>query len=123
MIDYVSLHFKREEFKCGCGCGLDTIDALTLEIAEFVRNINGDKPITPSSGHRCREYNAKVGGAARSQHLVGRAVDLPVDDPKAVYDILCDTYPNAFGFGVYNTFVHIDTRTDGPARWDNRTNK
>ncbi len=115
----LSPHFKRSEFACNCNCGSDTIDVETLMICETVRNYV-DKPITPSSGHRCQPYNYKVGGSVVSEHLEGRAVDLPVPNPYKVYKMLCKKYPNQYGFGVYDTFVHVDSRTHGPARWDNR---
>ena len=35
-------------------------------------------PIVISSGYRCRPHNSRVGGAARSKHLQGRAADLVV---------------------------------------------
>lgn len=113
----LSEHFSRYEFACKCGCGLDTIDAETLNLCEVVREIEG-KPITPNSGHRCYFHNKAVEGGPNSQHLHGRAADLPVSDPKKVYDKLCNRYPNKYGFGRYKSFVHVDARSNGPARWE-----
>ena len=67
--------------------------------------------------HGAQIITRRVGGATNSQHVKARAMDLPVSDPQALYDHLCKTYPGKYGFGVYKSFVHIDTRTDGPARW------
>lgn len=39
---------------------------------------NYNKPVIISSGFRCMELNAKVGGARNSQHLIGQAADFKV---------------------------------------------
>jgi zinc D-Ala-D-Ala carboxypeptidase len=119
-IGHLSDHFWRYEVACKCGCGADSMDVETLHLAELVRDFV-DAPISPSSGYRCLEYNRKIGSGDKSQHPKARAMDLPVPDPTKVYDYLCRLYPDRFGFGLYDTFVHIDTRTIGPARWDNRS--
>ncbi|TFH85253.1 DUF882 domain-containing protein [Billgrantia azerbaijanica] len=113
----LSTHFKRSEFACHCQCGFDTIDAATLEILEAVRQ-HFDAPVTVTSAARCRAHNASVGGASRSQHLYGRAADIKVRgvDPEAVRDWIAERFPQA-SLGLYLTFVHVDTRSDGPARW------
>ena len=112
----ISKYFTRKEMSCNCNCGFDSMDSETLTIADECREFVGS-PITPSSACRCPDYNKKVGGSKNSQHVLARAMDLPVKDPKALYDYLCDKYTDKYGFGVYDTFVHIDTRTNGPARW------
>lgn len=113
----LSRHFSRREFACKCGCGYDTVDAELLALCEAVRGIEG-APLTPNSGCRCARHNAAVGGAASSQHLRGRAADLPVLDPPRVFGWLCELYPDRYGLGLYDTFVHVDTRSGAPARWD-----
>lgn len=40
------------------------------------------KPMLVSSGYRCKELNAKVGGASNSQHTKGQAIDFIVDEMK-----------------------------------------
>ena len=113
----LSTHFARREFACACGCGFDTIDAETLRILEAVREHFG-RPLIVTSGARCRDYNASVGGARQSQHLVGRAADIKVKDHPAmiVADFIEERFPDA-SVGRYLTFTHVDTRTDGPTRW------
>lgn len=112
----LSEHFSRREFACRCGCGLDTIDAETMRLCEIARAIEGG-PAEVKSGHRCALHNAAVGGAVHSQHVLGRAADLGVSDPARVYQRLCDTFPDRYGFGLYATFVHVDSRGGPPARW------
>jgi len=110
----ISPHFSREEFACKCGCGFDTVDAELLNVAETVREHIG--AYTPSSACRCKNHNKAVGGSDKSQHLIGRAIDIPYNNPRELYNYLNELYPNTFGIGLYNTFVHIDTRNK-KARW------
>ena len=116
----ISPNFKRAEFACGCGCSFDTIDAETLEILEAVRERFG--PVVVTSGARCPAHNAAVGGAKASQHILARAADVQVDgaDPDTIHDWIAARYPHT-SLGRYDTFTHVDTRTDGPARWDRRS--
>lgn len=113
----ISKYFTDSEVACKCGCGFNVIDPEVLKIADEVREHVG-YPIVPSSACRCDEHNKAVGGAKTSQHVEGRAMDLPVKDPWGVYSWLCARYPDRYGFGVYNTFVHVDCRYNGPARWN-----
>lgn len=112
-------YFKRKEFACNCGCGFDTVDAALLDILAEVRHVFG-RPTYINSGCRCEKYNAYVGGASSSQHLLGRAADIRVKNvkPQEIYDFLNTEYPNELGLGNYDTFIHVDTRTEAPARWE-----
>ena len=113
-------YFKRKEFACKCNCGFDTVDFELLSLCNAVRDFEG-QPVNISSGCRCELHNTAIGGAPKSQHLFGRAADLLVDNPLITYEWLCRQYPDRYGFGLYDTFVHVDTRTNGPARWDRRS--
>ena len=112
----ISKYFTRDEMKCRCGCGFDSMDVETLQLADDARDFV-NHPITPSSACRCVKHNNAVGGSDNSYHLKARAIDLPVADPQALYDYLCNKYPDQYGFGLYDSFVHVDSRTSGPARW------
>ncbi|MDR5868089.1 D-Ala-D-Ala carboxypeptidase family metallohydrolase [Halomonas koreensis] len=114
----ISPHFQRAEFACSCGCGFDTIDSETLAVLEDVRE-RFEAPVLVTSGCRCPAYNAQIGGAEHSQHKLGRAADIQVSGvaPAQVQDYLIERYPGRYGIGRYDTFTHVDTRTDGPARW------
>ena len=55
------------------------------------------KPIMVSSGYRCEKLNKAVGGAAKSQHLTGKAADIMVvnkdgsvntKETRKLYDII-----------------------------------
>ena len=74
----------------------DTADRLGIDntpTSEAVSNINDlvtnvldklrdgwGRPIIVTSGYRCKELNAAVGGTSNSQHLKGHAADIVSDD-------------------------------------------
>lgn len=68
-------HFKKEEFKCKCGCGLNNINYNLVKILEDIRFHFGGKPLIITSGTRCQKHNAAVGGIKGSEHLKGNAAD------------------------------------------------
>lgn len=113
----ITKNFKRSEFACTCGCGYDTVDVALAKILQDARNYF-NVPFRVTSGCRCPMRNAQVGGADNSQHLYGRAADIMPDmiTPEALYSYLDEKYPNHLGLGLYETFVHVDTR-NGKARW------
>lgn len=51
---------------------------LAFHTLEAVRLLNGNKPITITSGYRCKELNRAVGGVATSQHQNGCAADFVI---------------------------------------------
>jgi len=111
----ISKYFTKEEIACKCGCGFAEMNPATLAIADKAREFVGYS-ITPSSGCRCEKHNSKVGGEKNSYHVKGMAMDLPVKNPEHLYEYLCKEYPDSCGFGLYDTFVHVDCRTK-KARW------
>lgn len=80
-------------------------------------------PIKVTSAFRCEERNNEVGGAENSQHLTGRAADISLNNQKL--DIIqIRNLARKIGFtgiGLYDSFIHLDTRTGSPAMWDNRS--
>ena len=126
-------NISRHEVKCKCGyCDCDTLDYLTAavvqECVDHFAKLEG-KPvfIHITSGHRCEDYNLKVGGETDSQHLVGRAVDFylytleptsqRIISPERVYDYLDKRYSGRYGVGRYSMFTHLDTKTGYQRRW------
>jgi uncharacterized protein YcbK (DUF882 family) len=113
----LSKNFSRSEFACTCGCGFDTVDAALLGILQALRDHFGES-VTVTSGCRCEAHNAAVGGAENSMHLTGKAADTVVDNvsPEDVYCYLFALYPDTCGIGLYEGWVHLDSRTER-ARW------
>lgn len=72
----LSPHFSRSEFDCHDGTPSSPDPAL-IACLERLRHLCGDHPLRIASGYRTPAYNAAVGGAAHSQHLVNRAADIP----------------------------------------------
>lgn len=68
-------YFKKSEFDCKCGCGLNNIDLKLVKILDEIRGHFG-KPMLITCGCRCSNYNKKVGGIANSKHLRGKAADI-----------------------------------------------
>ena len=115
----LSKNFSRHEFGCRC-CGLADINQRLVNALQELRDLAG-LPVRISSGYRCPEHNRAIGGAPRSQHLLGTAADISVRGmtPGQMYRLAEDV--EAFrngGIGVYpdKGFVHVDVR-DGRARW------
>ncbi|WP_335880118.1 YcbK family protein, partial [Campylobacter jejuni] len=83
-------------------------------------------PIIINSGYRCKEHNAEVGGAPKSQHAIGSAADFVVKGVKTkdVHQYILQRYDDKpFGIAIkhnfndpYAGFVHLDTRGK-KARW------
>lgn len=56
---------------------VDALQALVAHVVEPLRVALG-RPIVVSSGYRPAALNARIGGAAGSQHILGQAADLVV---------------------------------------------
>ena len=109
-------YFVPEEFHCSC-CGRGKVVQELVYILTAVR-VKFDKPVTITSGYRCPAHNREVGGKRWSQHLLGYAADIQVEDvdPEIVYNFLNELFPNSLGLGKYETFTHVDVRPR-KARW------
>lgn len=116
----IAKNFYRSEFACKCGCGFDTVDIRLIQVLQDIRWHLG--PVLIISGCRCPKHNATIPGAAEnSQHVYGRAADIVVmgvHEDKVV-EFLERYYPKC-SIGRYKGRTHVDTRTNGPARWDMR---
>lgn len=111
----LSKHFNTCEFECRCGkCQEVFIFDIHIDKLQELRD-KIDMPIAITSGYRCPEHNAAVGGAKKSQHMLGTATDIIVRDlsPIDVYNI-CDKMFD--GVGKYDSFTHVDSR-GYKARW------
>lgn len=119
MNNNLSSHFRRSEARCPC-CGRSIIKRRLVDALEKLRNKCGNVPIKVNSWYRCEEWNERVGGVPGSKHLLGEAADIVVQglEPVEVAELaeqVCEFRHG--GIGVYQNFVHVDVRQDGPARW------
>lgn len=111
-------YFKLIEFACPLTKRI-IVSVELLEALDALRERMG-RALTISSGYRSPEYNRRVGGAANSQHLYGRAADIPFigrDDALSMLE-----HAQALGFrgiGVYPSrmFIHLDVRPGVMERW------
>jgi uncharacterized protein YcbK (DUF882 family) len=112
----ITKNFKFSEFFCQGQIPPEqywqNIINVAIELQEL-RDIVG-RPITITSGYRTKEHNAAIGGAVRSQHLLGKAVDIEVrgmhSKEVAIY---VARYTNFMGIGMslnINSITHVDTR-------------
>lgn len=69
--------------------------------------------LTITSGYRSPEYNSKVGGSKKSQHMLGNAVDVvqtgltTAERQKFIQEAINAGFT---AIGIYNSFTHIDIR-------------
>lgn len=61
---------------------LDNLTKLANEVLQVIRDYYG-KAVVVSSGYRCLELNAAVGGSQTSQHSYGEAADIQIAGVKA----------------------------------------
>jgi len=107
----LSAHFSRSEFVDRRDGSLVGPDLQLLEVLERIRTLIG-RPLPVLSGYRSKASNRLVGGARRSQHLVGRAADIPTGLVTPAQAIAA----GARGIGLSGDWVaHIDVRS-GPVR-------
>lgn len=87
----------------------------TLRIVDELRDANG-KSIVILSSYRSPAYNAAISGAAtKSYHMRFQALDIAMAghspaDVFALLDAMRERGKFSGGLGLYNSFVHIDTR-------------
>ena len=111
-------NFRPTEMSCNCQgrfcLGEYWHDEHLLDALQTMRNTIG-KPLKINSGHRCRQWNAVVGGAPRSKHKA-IAVDIALEghDPKRLLDAA--RLAGFTGLGLHASFLHLDGR-NAPAAW------
>jgi hypothetical protein len=107
-------HFKRKEFKCKCGnvyCNgypAEPQEKL-VKVADRVRE-HFNASATVSSGLRCKQHNANVGGVSNSRHLSGKAMDFCIAGKTAAQVLAyVQKQPEIrYSYAIDNRFVHMD---------------
>lgn len=90
-----------------------------IELVQEIRDTAG-VPITITSGWRSIQKNQQVGGALKSEHLNGAAVDITSRQISIdkLYEI-CKANSKVIGLGDGRKygFVHVDIRTGKRVEW------
>lgn len=110
----LSPHFSRHEFADRRTGQQAEISHQLVDVLERIRAISG-KPLTIVSGYRSPATNAAVGGARHSQHLYGRAADIPPGRVRLEQA----RRAGAIGVGLDRNgwAVHVDVRPGPLAVW------
>lgn len=113
-----SKNFKLEEFACKDGTPVPeefygNVQELMNNLEVIREHFGGLYPIRINSGYRTPEYNKKVGGASKSQHLTASAADIIMSiTPSVVQDAIeqlqKDEKIKQGGLGRYSVFTHYD---------------
>jgi len=109
-------NFDLEEFECPC-CGkgpgkMDLVTVVSLDNARAEAGI----PFIITSGYRCPDHNAEVGGISSSAHVRGYAVDIECDGSRSRYKIITALKAEGFNrIGIAGDFIHADKDPDKSA--------
>lgn len=113
----LSPHFNEDEFRCR-HCGELPAEGIAPDLISKLETLRGvvGKPLIVTSGYRCPTHNKAVGGATKSQHVLGTAADISARGI-GVDELARAAEQVGFGgIGRYQNFVHVDVRP-GKARW------
>lgn len=115
----LSDNFTLGEFACRDGSDRVLVHPALVAVLQCVRDHFG-KPVRINSAYRTKAYNASIGGAKSSKHVLGMAADIVVKgvDHEDVAEFL-EEY-DVGGLGRYNTFTHVDV-FGVMRRWDERS--
>ncbi len=107
----IATNFRAREFDCqGTGCCSTTpIDEHLVAYLQQIRDHFG-KPVYLTA-YRCKTHNARTPNAAtNSYHIYGQAADFHIDGVAPAEIAKCAESIGVKGIGLYDDFVHIDTR-------------
>ena len=106
-------YFNRDEFdspdEIGSGKNMDSAFLHQLDKARDIAGI----PFKINSGYRTPDYNKKIGGAAKSQHLTASAADIrmnvtPGKVQEGIKELMEEGKIKKGGLGIYANFTHYD---------------
>jgi uncharacterized protein YcbK (DUF882 family) len=112
-------NFHLNEFKCRDGSHVpDEYHTNVETLADNLQVLRTEIgiPIKITSGYRSPNYNKRVGGAKKSQHLEAKAADLVVvgltttELREIILRLIKEGSMTEGGVGLYNSFVHYDIR-------------
>lgn len=108
------------------------LDKRLIVAAQKLRDFYGS-PIIITSTYRHKNCNTRAGGASKSQHLAGRGIDFKFLNPSAhirfTFDVQNQNYIVSIlksckinGIGLYNSHIHLDTRSNSELVVFDKTN-
>jgi len=103
------IYFKESEFMMANSKVFDKMDAMFLPLLDELRQRVGE-PLVITSSYRSKEYNKFIGGAKKSQHLYGKAVDLACNNGTLRAKIVRHALDLGLTVGIAKGFCHIDNR-------------
>jgi uncharacterized protein YcbK (DUF882 family) len=109
------LGLNSDEFKCRCNydfCTATIIDDKLLEAYKNFRKLV-NVPLHINSGYRCPAHNADEGGSIKSQHMIGKAIDISLKSLDHLSKEEIEHAARVSNFTVvlfYKTAVHLDVR-------------
>ena len=108
----LSKNFRACEFDCKCSrCTETKVDEQLVAYLQQIRDHFG-KAVRITGPYRCPEHNAETPNASKtSRHMKGMAADIKVEDTPPAEVAKYAERIGVLGIGLYDTFVHIDTRT------------
>lgn len=112
-------YFNIDEFKCPC-CGRNHMDREFITKLDVMRGICG-VPFVITSGYRCPTYNLSIGGARKSAHKRGLAVDIACANSHHRFLMLDAFFKGQIKrIGIGKDFIHVDMDDTLPREvvWD-----
>ena len=106
-------YFEKAEFACKCRkycSGYPAEPEETLVKAADRMRAHFGAPVLISSGLRCRQHNANVGGVPNSRHLTGKAMDFRIPGKKAaaVLEYVQRQPDIRYAYAIDDEYVHMD---------------
>ena len=120
----LTTNFKVKEFACSDGTDTVVINPLIPHICQIIRN-RFNMPFSPNSAYRTPTHNKSVGGATKSNHIYGRAVDIPAKKgvtPKQLYDYVDKMFGDWGELGIYSWGIHVGIQ-DKKSRFTDKSYK
>ena len=119
----LSRNFNRSEFACKGEDCCDHSAPVHPDLIEALQTLRDriEKPLSIISGFRCNRHNEAVDGEDHSFHTLGMAADVACPDGISPTQLaaLAEGIELFYqgGIGIYPSWVHMDVRKNGKARW------
>lgn len=114
-------NFTEVQWNCRCEyCRREVPHEMKAHVMEKVQLIReaANRPLILDSAYRCRRHPEEARKASPGRHNQGLAVDIRVNSDRERVEIIeLGLKHGARGFGVANSFVHLDWREDPKTMW------